>query len=77
MELLMDHANDKIMGKQSGYIVTTKSGKTGYTIHKDKAVNGKIIVYLTENFNPVMDENGNPKKLLCLALDLKIIGFKD
>lgn len=65
------------MGKQSGYYVTTKSGKTGYTIHKDKAVNFKVIVYLTENFEPVLDENGKPKKLLCIPTDLKIIGFKD
>lgn len=65
------------MAKQSGYYVTTKSGNTGYTIHNDKAVNFKVIVYLTENFKPVLDENGKQKKLLCNPRDLKIIGFKD
>lgn len=65
------------MGKQSGYYVKTKTGKVGYTIHKDNPVNGKIVVYITDNFKPVLDGNGNPQKLLCLASDLKIIGFKD
>ena len=65
------------MSKQSGYYVTTKSGKTGYTVHKDKPIGFKTIVYLTENFKPVLDENGQPKKLLCNPSELKIIGFKD
>lgn len=65
------------MSKQSGYYVKTKTDKVGFTIHNDKPVNNKIIVYLTENFKPVLDEKGVQKKILCLASELKIIGFKD
>lgn len=65
------------MGKNSGYYVQTASGKTGFTIHKDKAINGKIVVYLTKNFIPILDEKGKPLKILCNKSDLKTIGFKD
>lgn len=65
------------MSKQPGYYVTTPNGKTGYTIHKDHAVNGKVIVYLTKNFEPVLDEKNQPVKILCNKSELKIIGFRD
>ncbi len=64
------------MAKDSGYYVKTEKGNIGYTIHNDKLVNGKIIVYLTENFKPCYDGDGKQKKILCLASELKIIGFK-
>lgn len=65
------------MKKNPGYIVETKEGKEGYTIHSDHAVNGKVIVYLTFDHLPLLDENGKHQKLLCNRNDLKIIGFKD
>jgi len=65
------------MCKNSGYYVKTALGKTGFTIHKDQLVNGKIVVYLTKNFNPILDEKGDPSKILCNKSDLNIIGFKD
>lgn len=54
------------MSKNSGYIVQTKSGKTGQTRHSDRPVNGKIPVYL---------ENGS--MILCSPENLKKIGFVD
>jgi hypothetical protein len=65
------------MGKNSGYIVTTKTGFNGRTKHGDKLVNGKVIVYLEENHKPVLDEKGVQKKILCNHTDLKIEGYAD
>lgn len=65
------------MSKQPGYAVTTKTGKKGRTKHSDPIVNDKVIVYLEEGFKPILDENGNQKKLLCTATSLVINGYVD
>ncbi len=57
------------MGKDSGYIVETKSGKQGRTFHREALVNKKMIVHL--------DENGKEIKMLCDPKSVKIIGFVD
>lgn len=56
---------------ERGYIVKLKSGKEGFTKHSDPEVNGKVPVYITENFKPTGE------KLLCNPDSLTIIGFKD
>lgn len=64
--------------ENSGYQVITKSGWTGRTYHRVGPVNGKVVVFLIdEDFNPVLDEKGQQKKLLCDPATLKIVGFID
>lgn len=58
------------MSIDSGYLVETKTGKTGRTYHRDKKVNGKVIVY-------IKGEAGTTIKLLCNPEYMKIIGFID
>ena len=58
------------MGKNSGYIVQTKTGKNGRTYHKDKLINKKQIVY-------VEGEAGKTIKILCDPKSLKIVGYVD
>ena len=55
--------------KNSGYKVTTKTGKTGRTYHSEGLVNGKQIVHI--------EEDGKIIKMLCDPDSLKIIGFYD
>lgn len=51
----------------SGYIVKTKSGKTGRTYHKLELVNGKVQVYL----------DGQNNRILVHPDNLTVIGFAD
>jgi len=53
------------LNKNQGYIVETKSGLTGRTLHSDPLVNGK---------QPVYTDKG---KLLCDPATLKLKGFID
>jgi len=55
------------VSKDSGYIVKTKTGKTGRTYHRKGLVNKKIIVYI----------DGEKKPLLCDPKTLEITGFID
>ena len=61
----------------AGYIVKTKGGLIGRTRHSDKRVNGKVIVYLEQDGKPVLDENNQPKKLLCDVAGLELVGFNN
>lgn len=54
-----------------GYLVKTKTGKTGRTYHAEKMVNGKLKVHVMEDYNLTGE------KLLCDPKKLKIIGFID
>lgn len=58
------------MSKDAGYLVETKTGKKGRTYHRDKKLNGKVIVY-------VEGEAGTTVKLLCDPETVKITGFVD
>ncbi len=49
-----------------GYLVETKSGKTGRTYHSKGLVNGKVPVYI----------DGLPP-MLCAQESLKLIGYID
>ena len=40
---------------KSGYLVKTKSGKVGRTIHEKGLINGKVPVYLATQFQTVED----------------------
>lgn len=57
------------MGKNSGYIVETKTGKKGRTFHREGLVNKKIIVHV--------EIDGNDVKMLCDPDTIKVIGFID
>lgn len=67
--------------KKSGYIVETKAGKLGRTIHEKGIVNGKIPVYLATTIHE--DENVkiplifSKQAILCDPTTLKHIGFID
>lgn len=64
--------------KAAGYIVQTQAGLRGRTRHTDHLVNGKIIVYLEDQASePVLDDKGQQKKLLCDRAKLKLIGYVD
>jgi hypothetical protein len=64
--------------KNPGYIVKTAAGHNGTTRARDKPINGKIIVYLTDaDGKPCSDEKGNQKKLLVSHHSIHIIGFND
>lgn len=55
------------MSKQtSGYLVETKTGKRGVSLHSDAPVNGKIVVRLDDG-----------SKILCEKESLKFLGFHD
>lgn len=54
------------MGKRSGFLVKTKTGKEGVTYHTDEKVNGKTQVHLNDG-----------TVLLCNDDSLQIIGFSD
>lgn len=58
------------MSINSGYYVETKTGKKGRTYHRDKKVNGKVIVYVESEAETII-------KLLCDPQTVKIIGFVD
>lgn len=57
------------MSKDSGYLVETKSGKTGRTYHREGLVNKKMVVHV--------DIDGKDVKMLCDPKSIKIIGYAD
>lgn len=72
-----------IDGKKSGYLVETKAGKLGRTIHEKGIINGKIPVYLATDIRE-HKESGlkvpfkfSNKAILCDPKTLKQIGFID
>lgn len=60
--------------KRHGRYVQSKGGLTGMIYTDEKPVNGKLILHVTEGFNPVF-YNGQPKKVLCNPEDLTVQGF--
>lgn len=60
------------MSKDSGYLVETKTGKQGRTFHREKLLNGKLIVYVE-----IEEEKIEMKKFLCDPQTVKIIGYVD
>lgn len=54
------------VNNRSGYLVKTKSGIFGRTLHTDPHVNGKLLVYTEEG-----------KKLLCAPTTVIFKGFID
>lgn len=72
--------------KKSGYIVKTKSGKLGRTIHGKGMVNGKIPVYLATHESTKVFPDGDSvtvplaysdKAILCDPKGLTQLGFID
>lgn len=67
--------------KRSGYIVETKNGKLGRTIHEKGLINGKVPVYLAtkihEDLNMKVPLLFSDKAILCDPGTLKHIGFID
>jgi len=60
------------MNTNSGYLVKTKSGKTGRTYSSKGLVNDKVPVYLEESKFEYSE-----KAILCDKDSLKVIGFID
>jgi hypothetical protein len=60
------------MSKDSGYLVETKTGKQGRTYHRERLLNGKVIVHLETE-----EENNQNIKYLCDPQTVKIIGYVD
>jgi len=62
------------MGKieNAGYLVITKSGKSGRTYHNKGLINEKIPVYLEVKEHEYAD-----KAILCDPSTLKLVGFID
>jgi hypothetical protein len=68
--------------KKSGYIVETKAGKLGRTIHEKGEINGKIPVYIATKCGDLPGGGSVPliyskTAILCLRDSLKFIGFID
>jgi hypothetical protein len=57
------------MGKDSGYLIETKSGKTGRTYHREARINDKVVVHV--------DVDGKTVKMLCDPNTITTIGFVD
>jgi len=53
--------------RNPGYLVITKKGLKGRTLHSDGKINGKVPVYI----------EGEKMPILCDMNTLKIIGFID
>ena len=58
--------------RNSGYLVTTKTGLKGRTYHNKGLINGKVPVYL-ETGKHQYDDNA----ILCVPDTLKMNGFID
>ena len=65
------------MPRNPGHLVITAKGKEGRTYHKEKYINGKVIVHLTKDHKPVLDEKQKPVKVLCDPEKLTLKGFID
>lgn len=67
--------------KKSGYIVETKTGKLGRTIHEKGLINGKLPVYLAtkikETHGVKIPIEYSEKAILCDLKGVKQIGFID
>jgi len=61
------------MSKDSGYLVETKTGKQGRTFHRERLLNGKLIVYVEVEEEKKIEM----KKFLCDPQTVKIIGYVD
>ena len=65
----------------AGYLVRTSGGRLGRTMHKDKRINDKQIVYLfTQESTPLkqvfeLDEKGNVAQVLCTPDKITLKGF--
>lgn len=64
--------------RNPGHLVETESGNRGRTKNSDHFVNGKVIVYLEDELgNPILDGNGQQKKILADRRKTKIRGYVD
>jgi len=65
----------------SGKLVTTATGLQGIVYNNDKPVNEKLVVHIVEynagDYVPVLDDRGQPKKMLCTPSKLQFNGFID
>ena len=57
------------MGRDSGYLVETKTGLEGRTYHREGLVNGKTIVHI--------QKDGKTVKMLCDPKSIEVKGFID
>jgi len=57
------------MGKDSGYLVKTKSGNVGRTYHHEVSINNKIVVHV--------EVDGKKLKMLCDPKSLELTGYVD
>ena len=66
-----------IDGNKSGYLVETKDGKLGRTIHEKGIINGKIPVYVATLVKSGIPLAFSKDAILCDPKGLKQIGFID
>lgn len=72
---------------KSGYLVETKGGKIGRTFHSKGMVNGKVPVYLGNDYEDINEgvdkspfmfpKSFSETAVLCDKDSLKVIGFID
>ena len=57
------------MSRDAGYLVTTKTGKSGRTYHREGRVDNKVIVHV--------EIDGKTVKMLCDPNTITLTGFID
>jgi len=57
------------MSKDAGYLVTTKTGKSGRTYHREGRVDNKVVVHV--------EIDGKTVKMLCDPNTITLTGFID
>jgi hypothetical protein len=68
----------KLPGKLVSYTTKDNTTQKGRTYNRDNLVNGKVVVYLlTDDNRHIVDEKGEPKKVLVEASKITINGFID
>lgn len=68
----------KSPGKLVSYTTKDNTTQLGRTYNRDNLVNGKVVVHLlTADRQHIIDEKGQPKKVLVEANKLSIHGFID
>lgn len=68
----------KSPGKLVSYTTKENTTQLGRTYNREKTINGKVVVYLlTADRQHIIDEKGQPKKVLVDANKLSIHGFID
>lgn len=68
----------KSPGKLVSYTTKENTTQLGRTYNREKLVNGKVVVHLlTADRQHIIDEKGQPKKVLVDASKLSINGYID